>query len=432
MQQSSQEFFCEECGAANSADASHCVACQQPLAHSPASLPAPVRPVIVSPPPAAEVIAQATPPPASSASVDILSPGTLLHKRYAIECAIGQGGYSVVYRARDTRRYGRRVALKQINLRNLTARQVIDATETFNREILLLPTLKHKGIPRYYGHFTDPEHWYLVMEYIKGQTLEDYLQKSTAGGYCSVADTLKIGIALSSILEYLHLRQPRIIFRDVKPSNILLTPRGKIYLIDFGIARSFSPGKARDTTSLGSPGYAAPEQYGRAQSDWRTDVYGLGATLQTLLTGCDPLELRAGEPPRSPSLPPPFVQNLLDSMMDSDPKRRPKTMAVVRRSLQITLARVRWLPLFFLGAGVSALFLLWGAVSLFDTALVATELSSSLGAFSTCLWGIGLFCGLTILLPALLFNPAKRPIALGMLSVVLLVLSLVLFIAMHH
>jgi tRNA A-37 threonylcarbamoyl transferase component Bud32 len=239
MQQSSLEFFCEECGAANPDDATLCIACQQPLTRPPALLSAPVKPVTTAPAPTLQVTAgtASTTPTTPTTLSDALPPGTLLQNRYKIECEIGQGGYSIVYKARDTRHRDRRVALKQINLRNLTSRQAIEATETFNRETTLLPLLKHVGIPRFHGHFTDPEHWYLVMEYIKGQTLENYLQEATIDGYCSVEDTLRIGIALSSVLEYLHAQKPPLIFRDVKPANILLTPNRKLYLIDFGIAR---------------------------------------------------------------------------------------------------------------------------------------------------------------------------------------------------
>src|SRR5260370_26107433 len=104
-------------------------------------------------------------------------------------------------------------------------------------------------------------------------------------------EVLDIGIQLCKVLNSLHMRQPPVIFRDVKPANIMRNPRGHIYLIDFGIARQFTPGQARDTGPLGSPGYATPEQYGKAQTTVQTDVYGLVATLQTLLTGKVPFEL---------------------------------------------------------------------------------------------------------------------------------------------
>lgn len=425
MQQSSLEFFCEECGAANPGDATHCFACKAPLTRSPESLPAsvPIKPVTLTPPPSLQVTPQsavsaATTPVSHS---DSLTPGTLLQNRYKIESEIGQGGYSIVYKARDTARYGRSVTIKQINLRNLSSRQVIEATETFNRETTLLPGLKHDGIPKFYGHFTDPEHWYLVMEYIPGQTLEEYLHNSTEKGYCSVADTLRIGIALCLILEYLHLCKPPLIFRDVKPANIMLTRNKHVYLIDFGIARAFSPGKTKDTTPLGSPGYAAPEQYGRSQSDQRTDIYGLGATLQTLLTGCDPQDLRQGMPSRAPYPIPPDVQRLLDSMMDSDPSRRPPNLSVVKQRLQVALARMRRVFRYFVGVGLGSAYFIWGALTYF-----AEQYHPELGPLisaSVCLWGLAMIIGAIFLL-IFLSVPAERPIGLGMLTVILLVIVL--------
>jgi serine/threonine protein kinase len=280
--------------------------------------------------------------------------------------------------------------------------------------------LKHDGIPKFYGHFTDPEHWYLVMEYIPGQTLEEYLQNSTEKGYCSLADTLRIGIALCAILEYLHLCKPPLIFRDVKPANIMLTRNKRVYLIDFGIARAFSPGKAKDTTPLGSPGYAAPEQYGRGQSDQRTDIYGLGATLQTLLTGCDPLDLRQGVPSRSPHPIPPDVQLLLDSMMNPDPRLRPQNLSMVKQQLQNALARLRRVARYFTGVAVGLIFFAWGAFTL----LVSHAPSlATLAYMSGCLWGLAAVIGVIFLL-IFLTVPAERPVALGMLTVLLLILLL--------
>lgn len=223
----------------------------------------------------------------------------LLHGRYQLQTQVGIGGFGCVYRAIDTQQHQRIVAIKQINLHGLTAQQKIEATDAFNREISILSTLSHAHLPRIYEHFTDPEHWYLVMDYIPGRTLEQYIEDqqkrklhSDSNGpmLLSLGEILELALQLCDVLEYLHTRKPAIIFRDLKPANIMRTPYGEFFLIDFGIARLFKPGKVRDTIPFGSPGYAAPEQYGKAQTTPQADIYSLGALLHHLISGEDPAE----------------------------------------------------------------------------------------------------------------------------------------------
>jgi tRNA A-37 threonylcarbamoyl transferase component Bud32 len=351
--QSSMLHFCEECGAANAEDAVTCAACQRPLSTLTGAMPAPtpVAPVKIASTATLQVVAGASAPAASGP----LAPGTVLEGRYRILREIGQGGFGSVYQARDLQRRGRLVAIKQIDLGLLKPRQIIEATDAFNREITFLSTLSHPHLPKIFGHFTDASHWYLVMQYIKGQTLEECIQQSRHG-YLPTNQVLKIGQALTDVLGYLHSRRPPVIFRDLKPANIMLTPGGHVYLIDFGIARRFAPEKARDTGPLGSPGYAAPEQYGHAQTDARTDIYGLGATLQTLFTGRDPLELRQGLPSRSTKPLPEELQALIDSMLEADPAKRPAHVSEIeerfawwsRRALDLfAVARGAFIGLFF-------------------------------------------------------------------------------------
>jgi tRNA A-37 threonylcarbamoyl transferase component Bud32 len=249
-----------------------------------------------------------------------------LTQRYKIIGQSGQGGYGTVYKAYDRERRNRLVAIKQIDLNILSPRETIEATDTYNREVQHLSTLEDKNLPRIYDYFTDPEHWYIVMEYIQGETLEDTLARKPL----PIATVIDIGITLCSVLGYLHSQNPPIIFRDVKPSNIMRTPAGHLYLIDFGIARRYSPGKHRDTGPLGSPGYAAPEQYGRAQTTTQTDIYGLGATLQTLLTGKEPLEIAQTG---AYDLIPVQLQPLLNQMLEPESSKRPQNMDEVKRQL---------------------------------------------------------------------------------------------------
>lgn len=263
------------------------MACQHPLVSNslePAALP--ITPLVIRPPEAQEVVA-GTPYALTSSGVPAnCFPGMVLFGRYQIRREIGRGGFSVVYLAEDVQAGHRLVVIKRVSLREISPRQMIDATETCNRETRFLSHLKAiDGVPTFYGSFTDSENWYLIVEYIEGQTLEDELH-ATSGGSLTEHDAAEIGQKLACILRNVHARN--VIVRDVKPANIMRTPQGKLYLIDFGIARSITPGQKRDTTPLGSPGYTPPEQYGTAQTDARADIYGLGATLQTLLTGRDP------------------------------------------------------------------------------------------------------------------------------------------------
>jgi serine/threonine protein kinase len=281
-----------------------------------------------------------------------LQPGTLLARRYRILAQIGVGGFGTVYKARDRRQHGKLVAIKEINMAALSAQEKIEVTDSFNREITLLSRLEHKHLPRIYDQYTDPEHWYIVMDYIEGQTLEELLARSSKGRL-SLNQVAKIGIALCDVLAHLHNQSPSIIYRDVKPSNIMITPWGRLYLIDFGIARRYRPGQPRDTGPLGSPGYAAPEQYGRMQTTAQTDIYGLGVTLQTLLTGKEPLDIRLqGMPPdvRIPWK----LQALLTRMMDPDPFKRPQSMTEVKAVL--TPYVISWQPwLSMMGLGFSSM-----------------------------------------------------------------------------
>jgi len=327
-------LFCDECGAANPCDALACFACGYPLAPSLA----PEQTAAQAPDPT--LYLQFTLSPDSPPLVRLIqevapvSTTRLLHNRYEIVGRAGTGGFGAVYKARDTCNNNRLVAIKAIELDTLSASQAIEATDTFNRELQLLSRLDHAHLPTIYKHFLDATHWYLVMDFIDGEPLDDYL--TLIDEPClPLREVIDIGLQLCDVLRYLHQCHPPIIFRDVKPANIMRTPGGRIYLIDFGIARRFTPGQKRDTTPLGSPGFAAPEQYGSAQTTARTDIYGLGATLYFLLTGYDPATTPFHLPPLlslCPTLPAPLAV-LITSMLALDPDQRPADMAAIQQVL---------------------------------------------------------------------------------------------------
>lgn len=269
---------------------------------------------------------------------------------YIIE-EVGSGGFGSVYKAKDTHNGDKLVAIKEVSLDGLPTRTKIEATSSFEREASLLAQLNHPHLPRLYEYLQHPERWYLVMDFITGETLDEYQSKASRQRL-PLSEVLDIGMQLCSVLHYLHSQQPPIIFRDLKPTNIIRNPIGKIYLIDFGIARYFKPGQPKDTMALGSPGYAAPEQYGKAQTTPRADIYSLGAVLHQLLTTRDPSEAPFRFMPLRPKNPQGNaepgslttsmveilvhkLETLIVAMLDMDANKRPADVISVKEDLHV-------------------------------------------------------------------------------------------------
>jgi serine/threonine protein kinase len=227
--------------------------------------------------------------PASRRTTGALSMGALLGGRYRIVETVGKGGFGAVYKATDERFKSRRtVAIKEMSDAHLNPAERLRALEDFRQEADLLVQLRHPNLPDVSDFFEEGGKAYLVMEFVAGKTLEK-LQDEASG---PLAEGLVLGWALQlcDVLQYLHTQPQPIIFRDLKPSNVMVTATGQVKLIDFGIARIFKTTSAKDTMTLGSRGYAPLEQYGSGQSDPRSDIYALGATLYDLLTHQVPLD----------------------------------------------------------------------------------------------------------------------------------------------
>lgn len=212
--------------------------------------------------------------------------GSVIDGKYEILRKIGQGGMSVVYLAMDTH-LNKQWAVKEIRKKGNGKDDVV-IVNSLLAEANMMKKLDHPSLPRIVDIIDNGETIFVVMDYIEGESLDKILLE-----YGAQPEELVIAWAkqLCDVLSYLHSQKPPIIYRDMKPANIMLKPEGNIKIIDFGIAREYKEQSLADTTVLGTKGYAPPEQYS-GQTDARSDIFALGMTMHHLLTGIDP---RGGE-----------------------------------------------------------------------------------------------------------------------------------------
>lgn len=212
--------------------------------------------------------------------------GSVIEGKYEILREIGRGGMSVVYLAMDTH-LNKQWAVKEIKKKGSGKNDEI-IVNSLLAEANMMKKLDHPSLPRIVDIIDNGTTIYVIMDYIEGESLDKILKE-----YGPQPEELVFGWAkqLCDALSYLHSQKPPIIYRDMKPANIMLKPEGNIKIIDFGIAREYKEQKLSDTTVLGTKGYAPPEQYS-GQTDARSDIFALGMTLHHLLTGNDP---RSGE-----------------------------------------------------------------------------------------------------------------------------------------
>lgn len=211
----------------------------------------------------------------------------VLRQRYKVLDRIAQGGQGAVYKVSDTRLTGKLWALKEMSQSGIVPGERQNVLDSFYREAELLANLDHINLPKVVDVFEEQGRHYMVMEFVDGKTFQKILEESS--GPISLDRVLDWAEQLCDVLDYLHNQSKPIIYRDLKPQNIMEVAGGHdIKLIDFGIVRFYKVGKSTDTVTLGTPGFAPPEQYGTQQTDVRADIYALGATLHCLLTCRDP------------------------------------------------------------------------------------------------------------------------------------------------
>ena len=261
----------------------------------------------------------------------MLKVGDLIDGKYKILNEIGRGGMSTVYLAINEKA-NKPWAVKEVRKNGISNRELVK--QSLMVEINLLKKLKHKGLPSIVDIIDQQDNYLIVMDYIEGITLENIMQEEGVQPQEKVVDW---AIQLCDVLQYLHTRKPAIIYRDMKPSNIMLRSDGSVVLIDFGTAREFKERHVEDTTCLGTQGYAAPEQFGgMGQTDERTDIYSLGATMYRLVTRHKPSEppyemypITHWNPRLSTGL-----EGIIAKCTSKDPKSRYQSVQEVRYALE--------------------------------------------------------------------------------------------------
>jgi eukaryotic-like serine/threonine-protein kinase len=312
------EHFCEECGA--HLDETGTVA-----------------PGNGAVPPAAGLVPGTS--PLASEETTTIGPGARLQTgRYVTTKALGEGGMGTVLLAKDTRLADKPTVIKVLSADEDDKEKLQEDVRNFKREVETLAHLDHPLIPDVTDHFEEGLRYYMVMDYVEGENLEHWLDRTHHP--MQEEDAIRYGLEVLDILEYLSKQHPAIVHRDIKPANLIIGTKDKhIHLVDFGIARA-NVGHTHKTTALGTPGYAPPEQY-QGYADPRSDLYALAATLHHMLTNRDPSEYAPFQFPPVRTLNPqisPELEQILSKALKTNAGERYQTPQEMRQDMEALLA----------------------------------------------------------------------------------------------
>src|SRR5947209_1824735 len=314
---------CPNCKAENRDDASFCINCGMSLAGLP---PAP-----------------ATTTGGRTGGARSLSVGSRLQGgRYIIKKVLGEGGMGAALLATDNRLDNKLVVIKELISENIDPAKRQADERNFKREVLTVAHLDHPLIPNVTDYFDEGSRYFMVQEYVDGENLEDRIDRLNQP--MRERDVLEYASEVLDVLDYLAQQTPPIVHRDIKPANIIISSKDKrAHLVDFGIARADENRNARrkQTSALGTPGYAPPEQY-QGNADPRSDLYALGATMHHLLTNRDPRNHPPFTYPPARSLNPqlsPDVERLLTRALNNDMNQRYQSAATMKRDVDDILLK---------------------------------------------------------------------------------------------
>lgn len=263
----------------------------------------------------------------------------LQHGRYIITKMLGQGGMGSVALAMDTRLADKLVVIKELVAEHASPAEDV---RNFQREVQTLAHLDHPLIPSVTDHFQEGSRYFMVQEYVEGENLDARLERTQRP--MEEQDALRYAAEVLDILDYLEQQTPPIVHRDIKPANIIIGAKDQLaHLVDFGIARAYAPSDARrkQTTALGTPGYAPPEQY-QGNAEPRSDLYALAATLHHLLTNRDPTDAPPFQFPPVRTLNPrltPEIEAILTRALQLDRNQRYQTALEMKRDIDAIVFR---------------------------------------------------------------------------------------------